>query len=232
MSEKPQLVLLPGLLCDEALWQFQMEALSDAARITVADLTKADSVAGMAAGVLGQIQGDFALAGHSMGGYVAHEIMRQAPQRVTRLALIATSARADTPETVERRKALIDLAQKGRFKGVTPRLLPSLLHKDHQHPPLSTIVIDMAARVGQAAFVRQQTAILTRPDSRPGLAVVRVPTLVVAGEADQLTPVELHEEMADLIPTAEFQIIAKSGHLPMLEQPDTLNRALFDWLTS
>jgi pimeloyl-ACP methyl ester carboxylesterase len=232
MAEKQRLLLLPGLLCDAALWQFQSEALADVAEITVADLTRSDSIAGMARDALAAAPDRFALAGLSMGGYVALEILRQAPERVTHLALLDTSARPDTPELTERRKALIELASRGKFKGVTPRLLPLLLHKDHQFPPLSDIVLDMAARVGQPAFIRQEIAIMGRADSRPFLKDIKVPTLVLVGEADALTPVALHEELADGIAGSEFQIIARSGHLSSLEQPDTVNRAMFDWLTA
>jgi pimeloyl-ACP methyl ester carboxylesterase len=151
---------------------------------------------------------------------------------VTHLGLFDTSARPDTPELTERRKALIELASKGKFKGVTPRLLPLLLHKNHQMPPLSDIVIEMAARIGQPGFVRQEIAIMNRQDSRPFLKDIKVPTLVLVGEDDQLTPVHLHEELADGIHGSEFQIIARSGHLTTLEQPDMVNRAMFDWLTS
>ena len=232
MAEKQRLLLLPGLLCDVALWQFQTEALLDVAEVTVADLTRSNSIVAMAQDALAAAPERFALAGLSMGGYVALEIMRQAPERVTHLALLDTSARPDTPELIARRKALIDLASRGKFKGVTPRLLPMLMHKDHQFPPLSTIVIDMAARIGQPAFIRQETAIMDRVDSRPFLKDIKVPTLVLVGEDDALTPVHLHEELADGITGAEFQIIARSGHLTPLEQPDMVNRAMFDWLTS
>lgn len=232
MAEKQRLLLLPGLLCDAALWQFQTEALLDVAEVTVADLTRSNSIVAMAQDALAAAPERFALAGLSMGGYVALEIMRQAPERVTHLALLDTSARPDTPELIARRKALIDLASRGKFKGVTPRLLPMLMHKDHQFPPLSTIVIDMAARIGQPAFIRQETAIMDRVDSRPFLKDIKVPTLVLVGEDDALTPVHLHEELADGITGAEFQIIARSGHLTPLEQPDMVNRAMFDWLTS
>jgi pimeloyl-ACP methyl ester carboxylesterase len=232
MAEKQRLLLLPGLLCDAALWQFQSDALADVADVTVADLTRSDSIEAMARDALADAPDRFALAGLSMGGYVALEIMRQAPERVTHLALLDTSARPDTPEMIERRKALIELAALGKFKGVTPRLLPLLLHKDHQFPPLSTIVIDMAARVGQPGFVRQETAIMGRPDSRPHLKHIKVPTLVLVGEADRLAPVELHEELADGISGSEFQIIARAGHLTPLEKPDMVNRAMFDWLTT
>jgi pimeloyl-ACP methyl ester carboxylesterase len=232
MAEKQRLLLLPGLLCDAALWQFQTEALADVATTMVADLSRSDSIAGMARDALAAAPDRFALAGLSMGGYVALEIMRQAPERVTHLALIDTTARPDTAEQGERRKALIELAGRGKFKGVTPRLLPLLMHKDHQFPPLSDIVIDMATRIGQPAFVRQETAIMNRIDSRPHLKDIKVPTLVLVGEDDQLTPVPLHEELADGIRGSEFQIIARAGHLTPIERPDMVNRAMFDWLTA
>jgi len=232
MAEKQRLLLLPGLLCDEALWQFQREALADVAEITVADLTRSDSIEELARDALDVAPDRFALAGLSMGGYVAFEILRQAPERVTHLGLFDTSARRDAPEMTVRRKALIELAARGKFKGVTPRLLPQLLHRDHQFPPLSTIVIDMATRIGQPAFIRQETAIMNRPDSRPLLKDIKVPTLILVGAEDQLTPVALHEEMADGIKGAEFQVVARCGHLPTLEKPDMVNRAMFDWLTA
>jgi pimeloyl-ACP methyl ester carboxylesterase len=232
MAEKQRLLLLPGLLCDAALWQFQSEALADVADVSVADLTKSDSIADMARDALAAAPDRFALAGLSMGGYVALEIIRQAPERVTHLALLDTSARPDTPELTERRKALIELAARGKFKGVTPRLLPLLLHRDHQFPPLSDIVIDMATRIGQPAFVRQEIAIMNRIDSRPFLKDIAVPTLVMVGADDQLTPVAVNEELADGIKGSEFQVIARCGHLTSLEKPDMVNRAMFDWLTS
>jgi pimeloyl-ACP methyl ester carboxylesterase len=232
MAEKQRLLLLPGLLCDAALWQFQSEALADVADISVADLSRSESIADMARDALAAAPDRFALAGLSMGGYVALEIMRQAPERVTHLALFDTSARPDTPELTERRKALIELAGRGKFKGVTPRLLPLLMHRDHQFAPLTQIVIDMAARIGQPGFVRQEIAIMNRIDSRPFLKDIAVPTLVLVGADDQLTPVAVNEELADGIKGSEFQVIARCGHLTTLEKPDMVNRAMFDWLTS
>src|SRR5260221_73510 len=131
MAEKIPLVLLPGLLCDAALWAPQVAALSDIAAPWVADLSPDDSLAAMARRVLSVAPARFALAGLSMGGYLAQEIMRQSRQRVTRLALLDTSARADTPERAAQRRGFIELAQKGQFKGITPRMLPVYLHPDH-----------------------------------------------------------------------------------------------------
>lgn len=228
--EREPVILLPGLLCDAALWQFQLTALQEFAIPSVADLSGADSIAALAEGVLATAPPRFALAGLSMGGYVAFEIWRQAPGRVTRLALLDTSARPDTDEMRVRRHDLIQLAQLGRFKGVTPRLLPLLLHPDQLHGPLAAIVTGMAERVGQAAFIRQETAILDRIDSRPTLATITVPSLVLCGDGDQLTPPARAEEIAAGIAGSELVIVPGSGHLSTLERPEAVNRALIDWL--
>ncbi len=149
------LLLLPGLLCDAALWRHQIETLADVAEVTSADLTRDDSIRAMAERVLGKAPDTFALAGLSMGGYVAQEIMRQAPERVERLALFDTNARADTAAQVGVRKELIRISQTGKFKGVTPRLLPNLVHPAHlKVPAIAGVVMEMAERVGQEAFTR------------------------------------------------------------------------------
>jgi pimeloyl-ACP methyl ester carboxylesterase len=230
MDPKQPLMLLPGLLCDDALWQYQLSALAEFAVPRVADLTGANSIAGLAQQLLDSAPPRFSLAGLSMGGYVALEIMRQAPDRVLRLALIDTQAQDDTAEVRRRRKGLIALAGRGRFKGVTPRLLPQLLHPDHLDGPLAGIVMDMAERIGQDGFVRQQRAILGRIDSRPSLPAITVPTLVLCGEADILTPPAIAAEMAEAIPNALLVIVPRAGHLAPLEQPEAVNRAMIDWL--
>lgn len=231
MSDRTFLLLLPGLLCDAALWAPQRAALADIAETAVADLTRHDSVAGMAEAALAGAPDRFALAGLSMGGYVALEIIRRAPERVTRLALLDTSARPDSDEASRRRRGLIALSRAGRFKGVTPRLLPSLVHPDRlDDAPLTEVVMAMAERVGQAAFIRQQTAIMTRPDSRPGLPAIACPTLVLCGRDDTLTPPALSEEMAGAIPGATLELVESCGHLSTLERPEEVNRALHQWL--
>ncbi|RKQ73316.1 alpha/beta fold hydrolase [Oceanibaculum indicum] len=231
MAEKIPLVLLPGLLCDEKLWAPQVQALADVADCQVADLTRHESVKEMAASALEAAPEKFALAGLSMGGYVAQEIMRQAPARVTRLALLDTSPRADMEEQSVRRRGLIDLAQKGRFKGVTPRLLPLLIHPDRQEDEkLTSIIFAMAEHVGMDGFIRQQKAIMGRPDGRDDLAKIAVPTLVLCGRQDALTPLELHKEMAAGIAGSRLIVIEESGHLPTLERPAEVNMALREWL--
>ncbi len=232
-TELPEnLVLLPGLLNDAALWSVQIDGLSDLVdRIDVPDLTRYDTLAGLADAVLAEAPERFALAGLSMGGYVALEVLRRAPERVERLALLDTSARADSDEQRRRRTGLIQLADMGRFKGVTPRLLPMLVHPDRLDDPTVTgPIFEMAARVGRDGFIRQQKAILSRRDSRDLLSAVDCPALVVCGRQDQLTPLHLSEEIASGIRGAHLEVVEDCGHLPALERPDTTTGLMRQWL--
>ena len=229
--EKSHLILVPGLLCDEALWDPQLRFLSDISLMTVGESHLDDSFPEMAARILASAPDRFSLAGLSMGGYVCMEIMAQAPERVERLALFDTSARADSSDQTRRRKALIELASIGKFKGVTPRLLPLLIHSDRRSDEtLTQSIIDMAGRIGQDGFLRQQTAIMNRPDRRGEITSYEIPTMIVCGRQDALTPVDLHEEMADLIPEARLCIIEECGHLPTLERPYAATALMRDWL--
>jgi len=231
MTAPDPLVLLPGLLCDRALWSHQTTHLADLVETHVADLTGAESITGMAQQVLATAPDRFALAGLSMGGYCALEILRQAPGRVTRLALLDTTAQPDSPQQLSRRRGLIQLAEKGQFKDVTPRLLPLLIHPDRlDDAALTTTVMEMAARIGQPAFVRQQKAIMGRMDSRPHLPAITAPTLVLCGRQDALTPPERSAEMAEAIPDAQLEIIEECGHLSTLERPEATTEALRAWL--
>lgn len=231
---KTSVVFLPGLLCDAQLWQPQIVGLGPRIEPWVADLTRDDSIAGMARRALAEApMAKFALAGLSMGGYVAMEVMRQAPERIERLALLDTQARPETPEARERRLALMALAEKGDFAGVTGRLLPLLVHSSRlSDAPLVELIKDMAKNVGKDAFLRQQKAIMQRPDSRDTLWKIRCPTLVLCGEHDLLTPRDRHEEIAAAIRGATLVVPLDCGHLSTLEKPLEVNRALSAWLTS
>ena len=166
-----------------------------------------------------------------MGGYVALEIMRQAPERVLKLAIFDSSARPDTAEQQERRRILLAISKAGQFKGVTPRLLPLLIHQDRlQDSALTDIIMGMAERVGREAFARQQTAILHRIDSRPFLDAIACPTLIVGGLQDAITPPELLQEMASGIKGARLEMIDQCGHLSTLEQPAIVNGLMRQWL--
>jgi pimeloyl-ACP methyl ester carboxylesterase len=228
----PTLLLLPGLLCDGRLWRDQVAGLAGT-RCVVADLTHDDSISAMASRALSLLpEGPLAVCGLSMGGYVALEIFRLAPDRMRRLALFDTSARPDTPEQTRRRKALLALSESGMFRGVTPRLLPQLLAPANLAGPLGAEVMAMAERVGRPAFHRQQRAIMQRRDSRPDLPRVAIPTLVGVGEHDSLTPPHLAEEIAGLVPGARLAVVPRAGHLPSMEQPAAVNALLLAWLAA
>lgn len=231
MMSKPTLILLPGLLNDAALWRHQAETLGDVAEVRVADLTRDDGMAAMARRVLDEAPDSFALAGLSMGGYVAQEIMRQAPERVERLALVDTSCLADTPEQTARRREFIEMTRHGQFRGVTSRLLPMLIHDGRLgDEELTETVMTMAERVGREAFIRQQTAIMNRPDGTRDLGSITCPTLVACGRQDQVTPPALHREMASRIPKAAFVVIEDCGHLAPLERPRTVSALMRYWI--
>lgn len=231
MSDKTDVVFVPGLLCDAALWAHQISHLEDVAACHVGDTRQDDTIAGMAETILETAPESFALAGLSMGGYVAMEIMRQASDRVTRLALLDTSAQPDSEERRQQRLELMKLAEIGEFMGVAPRLLPQLIHADRlQDGTLTDRIMEMTQRVGRDAFMRQQQAIFGRIDSRPSLADISVPTLVLCGRQDALTPVERHEEIAALVPGARLAIVEDSGHMSPMERPQAVTALLRDWL--
>ena len=228
------LVLVPGLLCDAALFGPQVETLAEEAEIWIPDVSRHASLREMGEAILHDAPFQtFALAGLSMGGYIAMELMRQAAQRVTRLALLDTRATPDTGEESERRRELIRLAQTERgFAPVTSRMLPLLVHSSRiRDAQLVQIIRDMAERTGIEGFVRQQTAIIGRPDSRPLLADISVPTLILCGRQDAITPLGAHEEMAQGIAGAKLKIIEECGHLSTLERPDAVNAALREWMS-
>jgi pimeloyl-ACP methyl ester carboxylesterase len=225
-------LLLPGLLEDADVFEHPVKALADVARCAVADLTRSDTIAALAADALAQAPAErFALAGHSMGGYVALEILRRAPERVERLALLNTHARPDTPEATANRRRLMALAERD-FAAVSVELFPKLVAPAHaKDAGLSGKVTEMALATGKEAFLRQERAIIGRIDSRPHLSAIRCPTLVVAGRLDGIMPVELLEELARGIPGARLEVLEDSGHISPLERPEAVTRLLREWLT-
>lgn len=232
MPHRTPLVLIPGLLCDAALWAHQSRYLDDVMQVRVPDVGRTgESIKLVARAILDESPPRFALAGLSMGGYIAMEIMRQDPSRILRLALLNTTARPDSDETKEKRRAMIELAKGGKFKGVTTRLLPTLIHPDRLHDAsLCDTIMKMAERVGRDAFIREQSVILSRPDSRPDLATIKVPTLVVSGRQDGLTPLEHAQEMTGIIPHSTLAIVEDCGHLSPLERPQAVTSLMRLWL--
>jgi len=231
---KQGLVLVPGLLCDALMWRPQLTALAAVADCWVADHTRSETMAGVAADVLRDAPFEkFALAGLSMGGYVVLEMMRQAAHRVARLALLDTTARADTPEQSEKRRAFISLAERGRFLGITDALLPMLIHPSQlANPKLVSTIKRMAKNTGKDAFIRQERAIISRADSLPLLPRIACPTLVMCGRQDALIPLARHEEMAAQVPGARLEIVEECGHLSTMERPAETSAALARWLAA
>ncbi|WP_262298888.1 alpha/beta fold hydrolase [Microvirga sesbaniae] len=225
------LVLIPGLACTARLFEPQIAALGAGRTIVVADHTLDDSIAAIASRLLRAAPDRFALAGLSMGGYIAMEVMRQAPGRVERLALLDTSARPDTPEASQDRERLIALAQAGRFEEIHAVLWPRLVHPDRRgDADLQAVLLEMMRETGAEAYIRQQRAIMARPDSRTSLPVIEIPTLVLVGEGDAVTPVEIAREMAEMIEWASLVVVPGAGHMSTLEQPDRVTHALQLWL--
>ena len=225
-------LLLPGLLEDADAFEHPVKDLAGVARCAVADLTRSETIADLAADALAQAPaGRFALAGHSMGGYVALEILRRAPERVERLALLNTHARPDSPEATANRRRLMALAERD-FAAVSAELFPNLVAPARrEEAELSGKVTEMALATGKEAFLRQERAIIGRIDSRPHLPAIRCPTLVVAGRLDAIMPVELLEELAHGIPGARLEVLEDSGHMSTLERPEAVTGLLRDWLT-
>lgn len=226
----PQLLLLPGLLNDAALWRDQISGLADVARCHVPDLTQGETLRELAETVLAEAEPTFALAGFSMGGYVAQEIARIAPERIERLALLDTSIRVDAPDRAARRRALTEAARKpGDFIGISHTILKSYVDAsrldDHA---LTDRIVAMTQRLGRAVFIRQNS--LEREDGEAALRALRVPMVVICGETDQITPAEGHREMAKAIGCSHLLVIPHTGHMTPMEAPGPVNGALRHWL--
>ncbi len=231
MSEAPLLCLLPGLLCDGAVWEPQIQALSGAARIHVADLMGPDSFPGMARRVLDETSGPLAVAGHSMGARVALEMWRLAPERIDRLALMSTGVHPAEPDEEGDRMALVELAYAQGMEAVANAWLPPMVHPDRiADRELMDPLVAMVCRSTPQILESQQRAGLRRPDAAGYLPRIRRPTLVLCGLQDSWSPPARHREMARRIAGAHLCIIDCCGHMAMVEQPREVSAALQDWL--
>ena len=233
MDNTMPILLVPGLGGSPRIFAAIIPALWRFGPVTVANHIRDNNIGVIARRILAEAPPRFALAGHSMGGYIAFEIMRQAPDRVAKLALLNTQARADTPEAVERRRGLIAGVEAGGFSNGIDAMYPGLVHPSRRDDAaLRQLVREIADDVGPEAFVRQLMAVMGRPDSRPTLAFIRCPTLVLTGDEDDTVPNSLSTEMANGIHGAKLTVIPQCGHLPTVERPQAAADALVEWLRS
>jgi pimeloyl-ACP methyl ester carboxylesterase len=233
MDDTMPILLVPGLLSSPRIFAPVLPALWRFGPVTVANHVRDDNMGAIARRILAEAPPRFALAGHSMGGYIAFEIMRQAPDRVAKLALINTQARSDTPEATERRRGMMARARAGQYHAMLDEFFPGLVHPSrHGDASLRQLIHDMGDDVTVDGFIRQQTAIMARSDSRPSLAWIKCPTLVLTGDEDNTIPNSLSKEMADGIHGAKLVILQDCGHMPQPEQPEATTAALVEWLRS
>ena len=231
MATSIPIVLVPGLNCSARIYANQVPHLWRFGPVTIANHTHGDSLQAIAGSILACAPPHFALVGFSMGGYISLEIMRQAPNRVLRLALLDTSARPDSPAQSERRAERVAMARAGRFSESLDLQYPIVVHESRQNDnELRLQYRTMAEEYGADAFVRHLVASSLRIDSRPYLAAIRCPTLVLVGDSDQLTPPEAADEMVDGIESARLVTVADCGHLSPLERPEAVTDALVAWM--
>jgi pimeloyl-ACP methyl ester carboxylesterase len=233
MDDTMPILLVPGLVSSPRVFAPILPALWRLGPVTVGNHIRDDNMGAIARRILAEAPPRFALAGHSMGGYIAFEIMRQAPQRVAKLALINTQARPDNSEATARRQGQMARAGNGEFHTVLDEMFPGLVHPSRQGDAVvRQLVRDMGDDVGPEAFIRQQKAVISRPDSRPTLAWIKCPTLVLTGDQDNTIPNALSMEMSGGIPGAKLVLLPNCGHLPPVEQPQATAEALTEWLRS
>lgn len=229
MTEPIPFVLVPGLLASPRFYAAQIPALWRMGPVTVADHTRDNSVVAIARRIIAAAPPRFALVGHSLGGYIAFEILRQAADRVIGLALLDTSARADTPEQAQKRRDQMEMARTGPFAALAALQFPAFVHPSRQRDKaLQRYMSAMAHDNDAEVFIRQQTAIMHRPDSRPTLATIRCPAVVIVGDADAATPPERAQEIVAGIRGARLVVIEQCGHMSAIERPDTVTAALVD----
>ncbi len=225
------LVFVPGHLCDERMWRHQTRHLADVADIAIADTMSDASIVDIAARLLANAPPRFALAGLSMGGMICMEVMRQAPERVERLALLDTNAMADSPERAAVRRKMADQAEQGETSRLVDEFLDLLIPPERrQERDLVEAIRSMMEDVAGKALTQQIAILLDRPDSRPDMPNYDLPVLLICGREDKLTPLEWHEEMADLIPGARLAVIEECAHMSTMERPHAVTALLRDWL--
>ncbi len=226
-------VLIPGLAANHRMWQAQHRELGALWPTAVATAHQTcDSITAMAQAVLDEFAGDLVLCGASMGGMIAMEAIRLAPSRVRALALLGTVAHPETPEMHQLRSDAIALFAQGRAEEIIRANVALAFHPEHAtDPSLTGQYLDMVLEAGTETLIRHNRAVMTRPDARAHLAQIACPTLVLCGEADQLTPAEHSHLIAANITGARLELIERCGHMLTMEQPASVSRVLREWLT-
>ncbi|MGH1367155.1 MAG: alpha/beta fold hydrolase [Maritimibacter sp.] len=228
---KEPILLIPGMMCDARVFEPQIKDLSREFTLQVAQVCQQESIREMAAEVLHHAPNRFALCGLSMGGIVAMEVLRRAPERVTRICLISTTPLAETPEQAVWREPQIVKAQAGKLQeAMDEALSPDNMFDGPRKEQVRATLREMGQEIGAKTFVRQSRALQKRPDAQKQLRMLRAPSLVLCGEHDKITPVKRHSFMAELIPYAELAVIDDAGHIPTLETPEKVNMALRAWM--
>jgi pimeloyl-ACP methyl ester carboxylesterase len=232
-AERPRVVALPGLLCDDAIWRIQADALVDVADVSIPDFSRLDDLTEMARASLAITEGQLDVVGHSMGGRVAFEVWRLAPERVRSLVLLDTGIHAAGPGEPSSRQRLLDVSAGAGMRALADAWLPPMVHpRRRDDAAFMAPLVEMVLRATPEQHVRQIHALLARPDATPLLATITVPTLVVVGRQDQWSPVAQHEEIAAGITDSRLEIVEDSGHMVTVEQPQAVVTLLHDWIVS
>jgi pimeloyl-ACP methyl ester carboxylesterase len=227
-----RLILIPGLAADATMWQAQLHGLPQQWRALVTDVhMRHDSIPAMAQALLSEHEGRLVLCGASMGGMIAMEAARQAPGRIEGLALLGTTAAPESDGMRALREAAIDLFAQGRVAEVIEPNVAFAFHPDNA-AALAPTYLEFVLRAGAEQLIRQNRAVIGRPDARSHLGRLRCPTLVMCGDADQLTPAEHSREIAQLVPNAQLVLVQDCGHMLTMEQPQVVNATLLAWLAS
>ncbi|MGS2722199.1 alpha/beta fold hydrolase [Porticoccus sp. GXU_MW_L64] len=231
-DQKPSLILVPGILCDEWVWQHQVKALANVVDIAVADLRGHNCLSSMAEAILQQAPDQFALAGHSMGGRVALEMMRLAPQRITRLALLDTGVHSTTEAEYSKRSAQNQTARQQGMGTIVDSWIAGMVHSDRvTDTALISGIRDMLLRMTPQDLANMNTAMLSRSDATPLLAQISCPTLFLCGRQDSYSPLVRHRQMAAMVPGARLAVIEGCGHMTTLERPHEVTACLRNWLS-
>jgi pimeloyl-ACP methyl ester carboxylesterase len=226
-----KLIMIPGTLCDESLFKYQIKDFTAIADCYVARNCNSTSLKQVAENILNTYSGDLSIMGLSYGGIIAFELLRQAPNRIKKLILLNTNYKKTSEQTKINQQRFVGMAYLGEFKEITTTILiDTMLHpKNAQKQELRDTILNMAINVGIDGFFNQVKAQLGRPDSTNDLKKIKCPTLIITGREDRICPLLLHEEMAEAIPNSTLKVIEECGHLSTLEQPHLVNKEIIDW---